>query len=286
MAAGDGVVAVLGATGRQGGAVTRHLLADGWHVRAVTRDPSGDAAQQLRSLGAEVVQADMGDPGTLVAAFQGADGVYSVQNPTISGLDDEIAQGRNVGDAAAKAGVGHLVYGSTATGQPGTGVGSWESKVTVAGHLEQLGVPLTILRPTAFMELMTDKQFYPPVAVWHVMPKIMGEDRPVPWLALDDLGAIAAKVFADPGGFAGQSLGLVSDLRSIAECRQIWRDVKGRAPRRFPMPVPLFRKFVGDDLLTMWRWLREHDVDWDTQTVRTLLPGAQTVRTWAEQQAR
>jgi uncharacterized protein YbjT (DUF2867 family) len=286
MAAGDGVVAVLGATGRQGGAVARHLMAGGWHVRAVTRDPSGDAAQRLRSLGAEVVQADMGDPGTLLAAFRGADGVYSVQNPTISGLDTEIAQGRNVGDAAAEAGVGHLVYGSTATGLPGTGVGSWESKVTVAGHLAQLGIPLTILRPTAFMELMTDKAFYPPVAVWHVMPKIMGEDRPVPWLALDDLGAIAAKVFADPGRFAGQSIGLAGDLRSIAECRQIWGDVKGRAPRRFPMPVALFRRFVGDDLLTMWRWLREHDVDWDTETTRTLLPGAQTVRTWVEGQAR
>src|SRR5215203_2822939 len=85
-------VAVVGATGRQGSAVTRHLLADGWHVRALTRRPDGTAAQQLATLGAEVIQAELSDPGSLLGPFGGAYGVYSVQNSMTSGLDAEIVQ--------------------------------------------------------------------------------------------------------------------------------------------------------------------------------------------------
>ncbi len=73
------IVAVTGATGQQGGAVTRKLLADGWKVRALTRDPSKPAAQELASNGAEVVPGDMENRSQLDAAFQGAYGVFSVQ---------------------------------------------------------------------------------------------------------------------------------------------------------------------------------------------------------------
>ena len=93
-------VAVVGATGRQGSAVTRHLLADGWHVSALTRRPEGRAARGLALLGAEVIQAELSDPGSLLGAFGGAHGVYSVQNPMTSGLDAEIVHGKNVADTA------------------------------------------------------------------------------------------------------------------------------------------------------------------------------------------
>jgi len=63
-------VAVVGATGRQGGAVTRHLRADGWHVRALTRRPESKAAQELALLGAEVIHAELSDPRSLEAAFE------------------------------------------------------------------------------------------------------------------------------------------------------------------------------------------------------------------------
>lgn len=61
----DTPILVTGATGHQGGAVTRHLLADGWPVRALTRDPTSAKAQALAALGAEVVQGDMGNPASL-----------------------------------------------------------------------------------------------------------------------------------------------------------------------------------------------------------------------------
>ncbi|NUT96524.1 MAG: NmrA/HSCARG family protein [Saccharothrix sp.] len=274
------LVVVTGATGRQGGAVARHLLASGRRVRALTRDPDSPAARALARLGAEVVRGDMADRDSLRPVFVGAHGVYSVQNPMISGLDGEVHQGRTVGDAAAEAGVEHFVYGSAGTGEPGTGVGSWESKLTVQAHLESLGLPLTVLRPMAFMELMTDKDFYPPVSAWHLMPKLVGDDRPLPWLGVDDLGAVAARVFAEPERFTGADLRLTSDVVSLGECRALWTAVFGRGPKRFPMPVWVFERFVGDDLTAMWRWLRTHPTDVDPARTREILPGARTVRQW------
>jgi uncharacterized protein YbjT (DUF2867 family) len=153
------VIAVLGATGRQGGAVARHLLADGRRVLALTRTPESQASGALRSAGAEVVRCDMDDVNSLLRAFTGAYGVYSVQNPMIAGHDGEIRQGRNVADAAKAAGVKHVVYGSAGPGLRGTGVDSWDSKLIITEHLRASGIPLTVLRPTAFMELMTDKDF-------------------------------------------------------------------------------------------------------------------------------
>jgi uncharacterized protein YbjT (DUF2867 family) len=276
----DRVVAVTGATGRQGGAVARHLLAAGWRVRALTRTPAGPAARALAATGAEVVGADMLNPGELVHAFRDAYGVYSVQSVPPGRTDAEITQGRNVADAARTTGVQHIVYGSAGPRTSETGIASWNAKLTVEAHIRALGLPLTVLRPMAFMELMTDKDFFPPVSTWSLMPKLMGEDRPLGWICADDLGAVAARAFAEPDRFVGVEVPLAADVQSVAECRQIWQDVYGRAPRRFPMPVWMFRRFVGADLLTMWRWLGTADVEFDPAPTRELLPEALTVRQW------
>jgi uncharacterized protein YbjT (DUF2867 family) len=280
----DRLVAVTGATGRQGGAVARHLLADGWRVRALTRRPEAPPARRVAALGAEVVRADMANREELVAAFRDAYGVFSVQNPMISGLDAEVVQGRNVADAAERVGVQHVVYGSAGVGVTGTGVGSWESKHEVEAHMPALRLPLTVLRPMAFMELMTDRGFFPPVSTWHVMPRLMGADRPVPWISVDDLGAIAAQAFANPDRFVGAELELVADIRSIEECRGIWREVFDRPPRRVPMPVSMFHRFVGTDPTTMWRWLGTTDLNVDPERTRQILPAAMTVREWLVRQ--
>jgi hypothetical protein len=84
---------------------------------------------------------------------------------------------------------------------------------------------------------MTDNSFFPPVFTWYVMPKLMGADRPALWLCVDDLGAIAAKAFAEPERFIVADLKLVADIESNAQCRVIWREVLGRFPIRFPMPT-------------------------------------------------
>src|SRR5688500_19524833 len=85
-------VAVCGATGRVGGAVARDLLEHGWHVRALTRKPKSEKARALAGMGAEVVKADMGEPASLREPFDGAYGVFSVQNGLKAGFDEEVRQ--------------------------------------------------------------------------------------------------------------------------------------------------------------------------------------------------
>ena len=144
-------------------------------------------------------RATWGRSPSLRPVFAGAYGVYSVQNPFIGGPEREVRQGTNVADVAREVGVQHLVYGSSAgAGCPDTGVPSWETKRRVEEHMKALALPLTVLRPMAFMEVLTDRKFFPAMAAWHVMPTLMGASHPVAWLCTDDLGAIAARVFADP----------------------------------------------------------------------------------------
>ena len=278
-------IVVTGATGLQGGAVVRHLLEDGWHVRGLTRDADSKQARAMRALGAEVAQGDMGDAASLRPIFEGVYGVYSVQNPFIGGPEADVRQGKNVADAANNADVEHVVYGSAGTGKNGTGVPSWETKLQVENHMKALGLPLTVLRPMAFMELMTHKKFFPSVGAWYLMPKLMGSWRGVGWLCTDDLGAITAKAFADPGSFVGKDLTLAGDVKSLEDCRSVYREVMGRNPRRFPMPVWLFERFgfAGRDLTTMWRWLRTGEVDLDTSPTRAIHPDALTVQSWLSQ---
>ncbi|MEU4226273.1 NmrA family NAD(P)-binding protein [Nonomuraea sp. NPDC026600] len=102
----------MGATGLQGRAVTKRLLADGWRIRALTRDPDAAPARALEAAGARTVRGDMEDVATLIAAAEGAYGVFSVQ-PTVGSpgtapgfaADDEVRWGVNVAEAAHAAGV-------------------------------------------------------------------------------------------------------------------------------------------------------------------------------------
>jgi uncharacterized protein YbjT (DUF2867 family) len=285
-AAGRSVIVVVGATGLQGSAVTRHLLKAGWQVRALTRNAASKQAQALAASGADVRQGDLENVDSLRPVLAGAYGVYSVQNPYISGPEAEVRQGSHVADVANESGVQHFVYGSAGTGRAGSGIPSWETKLRVEAHMKALDLPLTILRPTAFMELMTDNKFFPMIAMWQVMPNVMGAARKVPWICTDDLGAIAAKVFDDPGRFIGQELTLAADVRSLEECRTIYREVMGRNPPRFPLPSALFSRFgfVGRDLITMWRWLGTEVIDLATAPTLAILPDALTVRAWLARQ--
>ncbi|MGS2646790.1 NmrA family NAD(P)-binding protein [Streptosporangium sp. LJ11] len=106
----DRTILVTGATGQQGGATTRHLLADGWHVRALVRDPRGAAATRLARAGVELVTGDMDDRDSVDAAVRGAHGVFSVQPAFIAPgyAENELRRGLNVVDAAIAAGVRHL----------------------------------------------------------------------------------------------------------------------------------------------------------------------------------
>jgi uncharacterized protein YbjT (DUF2867 family) len=275
-------IAVVGATGRQGGQVVRHLLKGGWRVRALTRKPESQKALELKALGAEVQKADLEDRSSLEAAFDKAYGVYNMQPPVPGKIEIEIRQGRNAAEAAKRTGVQHVVYGSAGPGHTKTGIEQWDAKIEITQAMKTLGLPLTALRPMAFMELMTDPTYYPQSSTWYIWPKLMGTDVKIPWISVQDLGAIAAKAFADPDNFVGKDLPLAADAQSLGQAREIYKEVRGKYPSRFPMPMFLFEKFVGKDVPNMWRWLRTNPVSLDTTQTYEIHPEAMTVRAWLQ----
>jgi len=106
-------IAVVGATGLQGGATARALLDAKIPVRALVRRPDSDAARALAEFGADLVAADLDDPEGLRAAFTGVDGVFAMTTPGPDRRTDrEVTHGHTIADAAAAAGVPHVVYSS------------------------------------------------------------------------------------------------------------------------------------------------------------------------------
>src|SRR3954463_16812025 len=126
-------VLVTGATGKQGGAVTRELLRKGHRVRALTRKATGAAAQELARLGAEVVTGDLEDRSSVDAAMRGVDAGFAAGTPFEGGPESETRQGIHVADAAKAAGV-YLVYSSVANADRKTGIPHFDSKAEVEKH--------------------------------------------------------------------------------------------------------------------------------------------------------
>jgi uncharacterized protein YbjT (DUF2867 family) len=286
----DKTVLVFGATGNIGGSAARELLRRGWRVRAVTRNPAGEKARALAARGAEVVQADMEDSASLAGAFDGIERVFSVQNWTSSGVDGERRQAMRVAAAARDAQVKHLVYGSAGEGEPNSGIAHFDGKLESEAYMRSLGLPLTVVRPGPFMELLTDKQFLPPLGIWGAGARVMGWDTPSPWIAVRDLGVAIANIFEAPDRWIGCEISLFGDVKSLGECRAIFEQVDGKKPFRLPLPLWLFGRMAGEEMIHMWRWLVEcharRGVDDLWQTVEAshdLCPDLLDVSGWLQQ---
>ena len=108
------IITVIGSTGAQGGGLVRAILADKsgeFSVRAVTRKLDSDKARALKGAGADVVEADMDDAGSLRHAFEGAHGAYCVTSYWEHfSADKEIAQAKNMAQAVKQAGVNHVIW--------------------------------------------------------------------------------------------------------------------------------------------------------------------------------
>src|ERR1700741_140705 len=184
-------VLVTGATGQQGGAVARALLARGHRVKALTRKPDSDAARQLMSAGADLVTGDLGDKASVLKAASGVDTVFLMGNVNEAGTEEETRQGIIAAEAAKAAGVGHLIYSSVADANKKTGIPHFESKHLVERHVAGLGIPYTISAPVAFMENI--------LAPWSIGALSQGTyafavppKRPRQLVALADIGAFNA----------------------------------------------------------------------------------------------
>ncbi len=148
-------VLVVGSTGVLGRQVTHQLLEAGHRVRAMTRDPQ--KAEDLKQLGAEVVQGDLIDAASLQRACQGVDAVLAAAHQltgtgkyTSEAVDD--VGYRALIDAANSAGVKHFVYVSAQRASARHPTDFYRTKAKIEDYLKSSGLSYTILRPAAFME--------------------------------------------------------------------------------------------------------------------------------------
>jgi uncharacterized protein YbjT (DUF2867 family) len=271
MANADKTVLVTGATGRQGGAVIRNLRPGGWKLRALTRNPAGSAARELQNQGVEVVQGDLEDPASLERAVRGVYGVYSVQDFWSVGARREVQQGKNLADAAKKAGVQHFVYSSVGGAERNSGIDHWESKWQVEQHIRKLSLPATILRPVAFMENYYIDQVELGILKGKLYDPIRA-DKPYQTIATDDIGAFAALAFERPQEFVGLALEIAGSELTNPQAAEVFSRVLGKPVKFRRLPMPIVRLFLGKEMYWMFRWFNEAGFQADIAGLRRRYP--------------
>jgi uncharacterized protein YbjT (DUF2867 family) len=144
---------VIGATGQQGTAVVDVLLDRGALVRAIVRDPQADSSKALGARGVSLVTGDQEDAAGMGEALRDVRGLFlmTTYDDTSGGTEGEIRRGRAVAEAAAKAGVPHVVYSSVGGAERESGVPHFESKRIVEKALAEV-VSASFVRPTFFLE--------------------------------------------------------------------------------------------------------------------------------------
>jgi uncharacterized protein YbjT (DUF2867 family) len=259
-------VLVTGATGTQGGAVARALLARGRPVRVLTRDPAKPAARELAELGAEVVAGDFDDPGSLRRAATGTSAVFAMGTFEIS-PEVETRQAIALIDAAAEAGTGHVLYTSVAGALDGTGIPHFESKAEVERHLAGLDLASTVIAPAAFLENVTAPWSAPLLAQGQYAFALPAE-LPLQQVAIADLAEFAVLVLTNPGRFTGQRIELASVEHTGTEVAA----VLGRALGREVSYVETPADESDDDTYKMVQWFRAGGYTVDIPGLRTAYP--------------
>jgi uncharacterized protein YbjT (DUF2867 family) len=278
----DRIILVTGATGTQGSAATRRLLADGWRVRALSRDPTKPDAERLRQAGAEILLGNMDDPASLDAAMHGVHGVVSIQPTKGSSsaapgfdYDDEIRLGRNVAVAATTAGVRHFLYLS------GSGAGEvqrFRSKGVIEQHIRALDLPATILRPAGFMHMYADPRHR--VQSGRLATPIK-PDVAQPLITITDIAAFVALAFRGPDVYLGRTLEIAGDALTPPQIAA----AIGRATGHLIHYVQLPLEAVAP-LADYFRWLNENGCKADIPALRRLHPGLTDYDTWLEQEGK
>ncbi|MBW7456593.1 NmrA/HSCARG family protein [Paenibacillus sepulcri] len=278
-------ILVLGATGQQGGAAAAHLLAEGWQVRAFTRNPSSKTAQAIAQAGAQLVSGDMGDRASLDAAVQGVYGVFSVQppewNPSDASTAEEIRLGKNVVDAARDAGVQHLVY-SSVSGADKQSRFRYLAKWEIEQYIKRLGIRATVLRPSGFMESYVNP-------IFGIQSGTLGEatkpDVPVKLIAVDDIGAFVTLAFKQPDKFMGKTIEIASDALTPPGIAKAIAHAVNRPVNYVQIPVKTLRQH-NETVARLYEWLNDEGYDVDFPALRNLYPGLTNFETWLEKKGK
>jgi len=261
-------VVVTGGTGKQGGAVVKSLLERGHEVRAVTRSTDSAKARELANAGVTLVRASLEDTAALTKALEGATSFFAMTTPFEGGTQAETRQGISAADAARAAGV-HLVFSSVGSANRQTGVPHFDSKYKVEEHIAKIGVRATVLAPAYFMEnlYLGKEQLAKGIYATPLSPT-----RGLAQVAVADIGAVAVRLFEDPGRFAGKRFDLGGDELTGNDVVAILSRVSGRPFTYFQVPLDVIRQRMGEDGVKMYEWFERVGYTVDRAALRREFP--------------
>lgn len=299
------ILAVMGATGAQGGGLVKAVLADpnsDFTVRAITRNPHSDKAKALAAAGAEVVAGDADLADGLATAFSGAHGVFAVTNFWEHfSPERELVQAFHIANAAKAAGAAHLVWSTLedtrskmALDDPRmpTLMGAYkvphlDAKGQANALFARLGVPTTYLNTSFYWDNLiyfgSGPQRGADGKLSFVLPMA---DKPLPGIAASDIGKCALGVFARPE-LIGRTVGIAGEHLTGEQMAAALTTALGELVTYSYVPPEVYRTFGfpgADDLANMFQFKR----DWNEEFVggrdlafsRTLNPELQTFAIW------
>ncbi len=303
--AGKKTIAVLGATGSQGGGLCEAILGDpdgGFACRAISRNPGSEKARALAARGAEVVAADLDDAASLAAAFEGAHGVFGVTNyPELGSVEREQQQAVNIAKAAGAANTQHVIWSTlddTTRWLPlsdprmPTLMGRYkvphsDAKGQIDHVFTDLGLPTTFLLTCFYWDNFYNHGWGPqrgPDGAYALTLPI-GKAR-MPGIAAEDIGACAYAIFRTRA-HVGETVGIAGEHLSGAEMAEKCSAALGIDCRFSPMSPQAYRNlgFPGaDDLGNMFQLFDEFEPQYrasrSVEAARALAPSLMDFDQW------
>jgi uncharacterized protein YbjT (DUF2867 family) len=299
------IIAVVGATGQQGGGLVRAILDDQdgeFAVRALTRNPDSDAARALAARGVEVVAADLDDEASLRAALDGAYGAYFVTAFwEYNDVAREQAQARAMATAAKAAGLRHVIWSTlpdtrdhiamaddrVPTLHGAYKVPHFDSKAEANRFFTDAGVPTTFLSTTFYFDAFVD--FFRPVRAEDgtlTLALPMAGSR-LPGIAAEDIGRTAYGILRRGTDLVGATVSVSGENLTGDEYAARFAKELGEPVRYVPTDLDAVRGSGvpgADDLANMFFYYVEHEDYFagarDPEQVRTLNPRLQDFATW------
>ena len=270
------IIAVVGATGAQGGGLARAILADpagGFAVRALTRKPDSDAAKELSRRGADVVTCDLDDAASVEKAFAGAHGAFCVTNYWEHfSVDKELAQAKNMAAAARSRGVAHTIWSTLedtrkwvplSDGRMPTLNGKYkvphfDGKGEADGIFRASGAPTTCLLTSFYWDNFINLGMGPkPGPDGRLALTFPMQDKKLPSIAVEDIGRCAYGVFRRGGEFTGKTVGIAGEHPTGAQIAASFSKALGREVVYNAVPFDVFRGFGfpgAEDLGNMFQF--------------------------------
>ncbi|HUL02029.1 MAG TPA: NmrA/HSCARG family protein [Gemmatimonadales bacterium] len=303
------IIAVVGATGAQGGGVVRAIMRDKtgpFTARALTRDVKSDKARALAALGAEVVKADVDDAESLKRAFAGVHGAYCVTFFWAHmSAEREIAEARSMAKAAKDGGVQHAIWSTfedtrkwvplsdnrMPTLQGKYKVAHFDGKAEADAEFKKLAVPTTFLLTSFYWENLiyfgSGPKRGPDGKLAITYP--MG-DKKLPGIASEDIGKCAYGIFKRGREFIGKTVGVAGEHLTGAQMAAALSTVLGQEVRYNDVPPDVFRSFGfpgADDVGNMFQFKRDFNKEYcgarSVEFSRSLNPELQTFAQWLAQ---